>query len=78
MAARIMAAALALLWAPALCAEVKHARAQGFTIENVRVVATDPDTAWAALVDDVDRWWPKDHTLDRSGRSDADNEVKRS
>ncbi len=62
MAARIIAAALVLLWAPALGAEVKEAKPQGFTIENVRVVATDPDSAWAALVDDVDSWWPRDHT----------------
>lgn len=43
-------------------AEVKDATASGFTIENTRVAAADPQTAWNALVDDVDQWWPKDHS----------------
>lgn len=43
-------------------AEVKDATASGFTIENTRQVAVDPQTAWKALVEDVDRWWPKDHS----------------
>src|SRR3546814_2096701 len=25
-------------------------------------VPVDADAAWRALVDDVDRWWPKDHS----------------
>lgn len=43
-------------------AEVKDATASGFTIENSRVVAVDASTVWNALVDDIDRWWPKDHS----------------
>lgn len=43
-------------------AEVKDASASGFTIENSRVVPVAPEVAFRALVDDVDRWWPKDHT----------------
>jgi hypothetical protein len=43
-------------------AEVKDASASGFTIENSRVVAADSAAAWKALVRDVDRWWPKDHS----------------
>jgi hypothetical protein len=43
-------------------AEVKHAAANGFTLENVVEVPTDAMTAWKALVGDVDRWWPADHT----------------
>lgn len=62
MARRITAAVLALLCAPAALAEVKDAGRQGFTVENVRVVAVDPATAWAGFVEEVDRWWPKDHT----------------
>ena len=34
----------------------------GFTLENTIVVPTDAETAWRALVDDVGRWWPRDHT----------------
>lgn len=43
-------------------AEVKDVSPSGFTIENSRVVPVDAMTAWNALVDDVGRWWPKDHT----------------
>lgn len=43
-------------------ATVKDSSASGFTVENVEVVPVDADTAWKALVHDVDRWWPKDHS----------------
>jgi len=43
-------------------AEVKDATPSGFTLENVVEVPTDAMTTWKALVDDVDRWWPKDHS----------------
>ncbi|MFC3551733.1 SRPBCC domain-containing protein [Lysobacter cavernae] len=43
-------------------AAVKDSAKDGFTIENERVVPVDAATAWRALVEDVDRWWPKDHT----------------
>ncbi|MFD0323061.1 SRPBCC family protein [Lysobacter gummosus] len=43
-------------------AAVKDVTANGFTIENEQTVAADPATVWKALVGDVDRWWPKDHT----------------
>lgn len=43
-------------------AEVKSASAAGFSIENVQEVPVDVATAWQALVNDVDRWWPREHT----------------
>lgn len=43
-------------------AEVKDATPSGFTLENTVHVAADAVTAWRALVDDVGRWWPRDHT----------------
>jgi uncharacterized protein YndB with AHSA1/START domain len=43
-------------------AEVKDANAAGFTLENAVQVPADAMTTWRALVDDVDRWWPADHT----------------
>lgn len=52
---------LVMLAAP-VAAEVKDATAAGFTVENVRTVAVDPQTTWNALVGDIDRWWPKDHS----------------
>lgn len=42
-------------------AEVKSASPAGFLIENVEVAPVETATAWSALVNDVDRWWPKDH-----------------
>ncbi len=62
---RLIRAALlvvvAALAAPA-AAEVKDATATGFTVENVSTAPVDPHAAWRALVGDVDRWWPKDHS----------------
>jgi uncharacterized protein YndB with AHSA1/START domain len=56
--------AIASLLAVALpvLAEVKDASPSGFTAENSVVVMTDPASAWQALVDGIDAWWPKDHT----------------
>lgn len=54
---------VALLGWPAWAqAEVKDASASGFTIENSRVIAVDAQAAWTALVNDIDLWWPRDHT----------------
>jgi len=43
-------------------AEVIDSSAIGFTVENRQVVPVDAATAWHALVAEVDRWWPKDHS----------------
>jgi uncharacterized protein YndB with AHSA1/START domain len=53
---------LACALAPAAFAGVVDASPAGFTVENSRDVPVDADAAWRALVNDVDRWWPKDHT----------------
>jgi uncharacterized protein YndB with AHSA1/START domain len=60
--ARVAAMTLALLCAGNAAAAVKDAAPNGFTIENEQVVPVDQATAWKALVGDIDRWWPKDHT----------------
>jgi uncharacterized protein YndB with AHSA1/START domain len=52
----------ACLAVPAASATVIDATPAGFTIENTRDVPVDAATAWNALVSDVDRWWPKDHS----------------
>ncbi|HUP92667.1 MAG TPA: SRPBCC domain-containing protein [Solimonas sp.] len=43
-------------------ARVIDSSAGGFTIENVVTVPVDAATAWKALVEDVDHWWPKGHS----------------
>lgn len=43
-------------------AEVRDSAPGGFTVENSVVVAATAGEAWDALVDDVDAWWPRDHT----------------
>lgn len=53
---------LLLLAAAGASAEVKDSSAGGFTVENIQTVPVDPDTAWQALVEDIDLWWPKDHS----------------
>lgn len=57
-----LSAALVLLFACPAQAEVKDSSPSGFTLENSAVVPVDADTAWDALVNDVDHWWPADHT----------------
>jgi len=54
--------ALSLAAAGLARAEIKDVSPSGFTIENSQVVPVDAMTAWNALVEDVGRWWPKDHT----------------
>jgi len=43
-------------------AEVQLANDTGFIIENSIDVSADAQTVWRALVNDVDQWWPKDHS----------------
>ena len=62
-ARNVAAAALAALASlGAARAEIKDAAPGGFTLENSIQVPTDVTTAWKALVEDVDQWWPADHT----------------
>lgn len=58
---RAVLLATAMAAAPAH-AEVKDATPQGFTLENSVWVPATPQVAYAALVNDVGRWWPADHT----------------
>ena len=59
---KITIALLAGLLVPAAEAAVLDASASGFTLENQQDVPVDAGQAWSALVDEVDRWWPRDHT----------------
>jgi hypothetical protein len=43
-------------------AEIKDAKPDGFTLEHSAWVPATPQAAYAALVNDVGRWWPADHT----------------
>ena len=56
------AVALALTAVGSARAEIKDATPSGFTLENAVHVPVDAVAAWKALVGDVDRWWPADHT----------------
>jgi len=58
----LAAVVLALGTAVPVSAAVKDAAPGGFTVENTIRVPVEPMKAWKALVDDVDRWWPKDHS----------------
>jgi hypothetical protein len=43
-------------------AAVKDSSAAGFTLENAQDVPASVQDTWDALVDDVGKWWPADHT----------------
>ena len=58
----LLVTALTLALASAVQAEVKDSSPSGFTIENSRVVPVDAAAAVKALIEDVDRWWPKEHS----------------
>lgn len=43
-------------------AEVQTIAETGFILENKIQVSADVDTTWRAFVEEVDNWWPKDHS----------------
>lgn len=48
--------------APAALAEVTAVSAHGFVVKNSFVTRQPADTVWLSLINDVDSWWPKDHS----------------
>lgn len=42
--------------------KVIHMDTHGFIVENQIQIAKKPDVVWHALVNQVDSWWPKDHS----------------
>ena len=53
---------ISLLLIPSAIAEVKYVSEQGFIIENRIETNADTMQVWSALINDVDSWWPKDHS----------------
>ncbi len=43
-------------------ADVRLVNAHGFMLENTRMTEARPEAVYRALVQDVDKWWPKDHS----------------
>ncbi|ALO45474.1 hypothetical protein [Pseudohongiella spirulinae] len=43
-------------------AEVLYTADAGFAVENKVQIQQSVDVVWQALVNDVDAWWPKDHS----------------
>lgn len=43
-------------------AELKHVSEHGFIIENQIETNASVDNAWQALTNNIDQWWPKDHS----------------
>jgi uncharacterized protein YndB with AHSA1/START domain len=52
----------ALLAGSVALADVRDSSPDGFTIENTATVPVDAAAAWKALVEDINEWWPRDHT----------------
>lgn len=46
----------------ATSAQVKHVSEHGFVVENIIETTLAPSAIWQALTQDVDLWWPKDHS----------------
>ena len=64
--ARLAAICLVVAHLPTIAspgrAKVESATEHGFLVTNEETVPVAPASAWEALVHDIDRWWPKDHT----------------
>src|SRR3546814_13912931 len=63
---RLLCVLLACSLAPA-AARVVDSSPAGLTVANSSDVPVDADAEWRALVDVVDRWWPKDHSCGGGG-----------
>ena len=59
---RTVIAVLACGLATMVHPEVIDVTPSGFTLENTVEVPADTAATWRALVEDVGRWWPRDHT----------------
>jgi uncharacterized protein YndB with AHSA1/START domain len=59
---RLIATALIIAIPIISKAEVQAIVDTGFILENKIQVSTDPTTTWQAFIEEVDNWWPKDHS----------------
>ena len=54
---------LSLMFLPlSLHAKIISNTQYGFTMENEVVLSQSVDIAWQHFIQDIDHWWPKDHT----------------
>lgn len=60
--ARTLLIALGVTVQASALAEVLFIAESGFAIENKIQLGVDRATAWRAFTEDVDQWWPADHT----------------
>lgn len=54
---------------PPAGAEVIESAASGFSVKSVARIAASPDRVYAALVQDVGRWWDPAHTYSGDSRN---------
>ena len=57
-------AVLTVIWSCTSAANdsVKFIDKHGFIVENQITTAQPVEQVWQALINDVDQWWPKDHS----------------
>ncbi len=65
----LMAGAFALFLGPSAFAEVVESSAAGFAIKSVVRIAAAPDRVYAAVVQDVGRWWDPAHSYSGDARN---------
>ena len=69
MTARLLIAALVALAVAPASATLVDSKPNGFTVDNSVNVPVDAHTAWKALIEHVDDWWPKEHSwFGKSGK----------
>jgi len=64
---RLLIALVLLVGEPLAHGDVRFVSSSGFIVVNQVTTSAKPEAAWRALVGDVARWWPADHTY--SGNS---------
>jgi uncharacterized protein YndB with AHSA1/START domain len=58
----ILACALSVIVSFTVQGKVVHVSEHGFIVENTITTKQTPEKVWLGLVNDVDKWWPKDHS----------------
>ena len=65
----LLIAAISGVVEPSASAEVVESSAAGFSVKSVARIAASPDRVYAALVQEVGRWWDPVHTYSGDARN---------
>ncbi|MEM1263138.1 MAG: SRPBCC family protein [Pseudomonadota bacterium] len=70
----VLVLAATVAW-PSADAAVTDSAANGFTVEHSVTAAASAETVWAALINDVGKWWHPDHSFSQNAANLSINAV---